>query len=217
MILKSLTVKNWGPFSSPTTLEVDPGVTVLTGRNDVGKSSLLALIERFYTSHRIAEQEVNVGSFRDSNIPWDRNPDIWCEATFTVTNPNPYFPHANLQPGDELLIRVRFAPHVEDRGWKILQVRRQGDEFSPGLVIPQKLPQVLYLPPKEEIGSPIETSTSNPLEKKFLTIAFGQYSEAKLSAIKNPEHLRLQVQEAEAEINKQLHKLLPPSMSLNFR
>lgn len=45
MILEKLEIFNYGPFSSPATLHLNPNITILIGRNDVGKSLVLDLIE----------------------------------------------------------------------------------------------------------------------------------------------------------------------------
>ena len=44
MILKKLVIHGYGPFSTPTSIDIGENVTVFTGQNDVGKSSILRLI-----------------------------------------------------------------------------------------------------------------------------------------------------------------------------
>jgi ABC-type cobalamin/Fe3+-siderophores transport system ATPase subunit len=46
MFIESIQPLNYGPFSGSVTLHLEPDVTVLTGPNDVGKSSLLKLMSR---------------------------------------------------------------------------------------------------------------------------------------------------------------------------
>jgi predicted ATP-dependent endonuclease of OLD family len=91
MILKRLVIENYGPFSSRTTLEVDDKVTILTGANDVGKSSILRLIQQICEGKVITEDEVNTYRRYEANTPWSEDERVRCIATFITTeNPNMY-------------------------------------------------------------------------------------------------------------------------------
>lgn len=70
MLFKNLSIKNYGPFSAQTEIDFEPDVTVLTGANDTGKTSLLNLIERicrFQSQDAIGEHEVNVDRFGEND------------------------------------------------------------------------------------------------------------------------------------------------------
>src|SRR4051812_29173970 len=86
MILKSLCIEGYGPFSSQTTLEVDEQLTVLTGRNDVGKTALLRLFQLICQSATIAQTDVNLDSFYNSGVSWGQFEGAKCTATYVLTS-----------------------------------------------------------------------------------------------------------------------------------
>ena len=81
MLLKDLTTKNYGPFGRDTLITFEKEVTVLTGSNDAGKSSVLKLLENIYNSGTITNEDVNMFSTRQSGKPWDLE-EVGADVTF---------------------------------------------------------------------------------------------------------------------------------------
>ena len=50
MILRKLRIQGFGPFHTEETIYIEPDVTILTGRNDTGKSTVLKAIELLLTN-----------------------------------------------------------------------------------------------------------------------------------------------------------------------
>lgn len=85
MILKKLTTNHFGPFSSPTVLEVSSNTTVITGANDSGKSSILRLITQIFGGKRdIQKREYNISKLAKSGNSWDQDSQWYCDAEFEV-------------------------------------------------------------------------------------------------------------------------------------
>ncbi|MGE0823236.1 MAG: AAA family ATPase [Candidatus Binatia bacterium] len=218
MILKSLTVQGMGPFVFPIELQVDSEVTVLTGRNDVGKSKLLRVIECLCQNQSLKEEEVSLEMTRNAPHAWRENRDIRCDATFVVTDRySQYITNLNLQPGDEIQIRTSLAFRADDNRWQIRSVRRNGTQVNSGNGKIIKLPEVLlFTPQQEEIRSTINPQKMNANEKKFLALAFGPNGLNNFYITTNPALRQRRLKEVEKSLNKRLMKLLPPSMSLQL-
>src|SRR3712207_2182703 len=86
MILRSIEPRYFGPFFSPTRLDIDPEVTVLTGPNDVGKSSLLRLISLLclHPDCPAEERDVNFDYLHEQKVNWQQDAEIGCVATFLI-------------------------------------------------------------------------------------------------------------------------------------
>ena len=52
MRLKKVGIKNFRGFKNETTIPIDPDITGITGRNDVGKSSVLEVLDIFFEGVR---------------------------------------------------------------------------------------------------------------------------------------------------------------------
>jgi predicted ATPase len=92
VILKEIEPLHFGPFRPGTKLLVDPEVTVITGQNDTGKSSLLRLIRLVCRREAATEADYNcfrIGEFKEK---WDRDPEIGAYITFEISKDwGPYF------------------------------------------------------------------------------------------------------------------------------
>src|SRR5690242_7332067 len=86
MILKTLTPLKYGPFSHAPTIEFEDDVTVLTGPNDTGKTSVLKLIWRICSSGAdVAEDEFNTDSVSAFSKGLDIRHEIGALAVFKMT------------------------------------------------------------------------------------------------------------------------------------
>lgn len=215
MILKRLLIENFRPFNNTVTLNVDSAVTVLTGQNDVGKSSILHLIEVMYTGKQIIEDDVNIARHFDANIPWDQDPHVRCTAIFELRSGYQSYFHKDkigLNPGTEILVNFSLALHktkVEDiqQGSKSLGIS-VNDKL-------QKLPKLLYVSSDTRIGPTVHSNTNSGLEQKFLELAFGENPAPKLLKLSRPV-LDSQIRAATAKINTHLNTFLPHSLGLEF-
>ena len=59
MILKNITPRYLGPFSTEIEIPIEDDVTVITGPNDTGKSFVLRAIELLCTSEEASDREIN--------------------------------------------------------------------------------------------------------------------------------------------------------------
>ena len=126
MILRSVEPVNFGPFATRTTLLVEPEVTVLTGANDTGKSTLLRLIRVICTGGVADERDYNrfrMGAFAGS---WQEDPDFGCAVTFELSESSKdYLSGPQYQPGDRLSFFVCLSP--QRRQLLMVELRR-GDK-----------------------------------------------------------------------------------------
>src|SRR5262245_59945291 len=87
MKLKSLTPINYGPFSTQETITFEPSVTVLTGANDTGKTSVLDLIRHIC---KIEGGSARADEFNSTNAHYieDANTtdEFGARATFVATD-----------------------------------------------------------------------------------------------------------------------------------
>jgi ABC-type transport system involved in cytochrome c biogenesis ATPase subunit len=220
MFLKSIQPVNYGPFSSPTRLDLDPQVTVLTGANDTGKSSMLRLVYQLCTpsaNRTVEENEFNCDNLHNaSELSWDRRPDFGAEVTFDLVPgySNPYVTPAFHFNG-ELSARFGIAPvsgFIELLGFK------RTDGQAPMLVGNRILamPEAILLPPPAEVGNIINLTEPKPLEQKLLRLAFGStFTFSQLQSLSGAAYL-LQLRHATVRLNDLLTKAFPHSSLLQF-
>ncbi len=128
MILKKLQINHYGPFSQMTTIDIDPEVTILTGRNDVGKSAILNVIKAICTGQLITQNQVNVNRLRESSVPIAQDKEIVCIATFVVfENHQRYLTDQGMSPGSVVDICF-YLTSGKKKG--IALRNHQGQEFS---------------------------------------------------------------------------------------
>jgi len=162
MILKKLHIENYEPFAVPIDLDIDTGVTVLTGQNDVGKSAILRLIDKLCRGESAGEDDVNAYRFPVTDKPWREDPEIKCIATFVMgPNPSQYVAlnSGSLLAGDEVDIVV----HLANSSTEVSAVRRQGTSIGYDTIQVRTLPSAVVLPSLHKIGSQIDLEQINPL------------------------------------------------------
>lgn len=218
MLLKKLIAKNYGPFSAPTEIRFESDVTVLTGANDTGKTSLLNLIERicrFQSQCVIGEQEVNVDRFGEISVPWQNDPGIACEVIFLCTHCSSGH-IVGLEHGDELQTTIKLAPQAKAAG--PYSFRKQGKDgwSTSGRVSIKKFPIAIRLPFSEPIRTVIDLGNPNAAEAPFLQAAFGPaFSIQNITGITDFQFAAL-VSKARGDVNDKLRSILPPSMHLEL-
>ncbi len=213
MRLKSLTIQGYGPFALSTTIDIDPNVTVLTGANDVGKSSVLQVIEHFCSGAAIDVDAVNVDRIYDSKLPWNKDPEIYAIGTVIVpSNSGYYFVGQHVQPKDEVEIAVILSRGSHHR---VTSIKRNNQSVSIDNGALNRLPKVLRLSDEEFLSSILDVENLNPLENSLLILAFGENPVGKLNEL--PEVLKVrEIQAANRRINKRLHRLIPEALGIEF-
>jgi DNA repair exonuclease SbcCD ATPase subunit len=80
MLLSELVIHNIGPFAEPAKIYFEPDVTVITGANDTGKSSILSAIELVCgltgNGRVLQESDVNMDRIGEATADWRRDPAI---------------------------------------------------------------------------------------------------------------------------------------------
>lgn len=215
MIITAISPINFGPFSqnfidpsalpapSPerTPLLFSPQVTVLTGANDTGKSTVLRLLRLLYTQTQHVELDRNV-DLRDK--PWDADSRVGCRAWFQ-------FSSSELAAVPEKMrdVEARLEVHYTSapKGGRMDAVLKLGGRqihhsFSP--------PILITLEPGASIRPTIDWRQPNATERRFLKLAFG----ADLETIRamSTSNRRFRVRDAEKRLNARLRKVLPKAM-----
>ncbi len=204
MILTKLVINEIGPFSPQATVNFDREVTVLTGPNDTGKSSVLQIIDIICNSRQLEERYVNLDRISAADRPWTHDPDIFCLATFVMTeHSRRWLAQVEAPAGAEVDVKFTLAPQV-GRPRTIVTDVRVGDSLTRvngGSAT--RFPKILRLPVEDEIRAVISVNDLNPVEAKLCQLAFGPNGAAKLSGLSEPV-FRTQLRRGVARLNDKL-------------
>ena len=173
MIIKNINVRNYGPFSTTTLIKFDPEVTILTGTNDTGKTSVLRLIELLWTRGSVIEDEVNIDRILTSTVSWDEDPEVGCTIQLRGTNlTRNYINRDEVKEGVEIEARFQFAPKSLLR--IIDYIQTNGSRVNPNANHFTGNPKVVFFASDTENIHPIiNLEAPNSIEDKLLTLAFG--------------------------------------------
>lgn len=214
MILKTLAVKNFGPFRLECTLEFEPDVTVLTGANDAGKSLALRAIEILCSKATILPEEVNRQRMREFGGNWPSDPELECQAVFAVTD----VPGStrglgkSVSPGMDIAVRRR----LNQAEGMVVEVQKGNTRVAANAAF-IGYPFVVRLPLVSEVRQDIPLLEINAAEEELLRLGFGPgFTTDKFLKLDVEERVR-QIDEAEEMLNERLRRLLPPSMALRFK
>lgn len=215
MIIKSINVSNYGPFATSTFIQFDPEVTVLTGANDTGKTSLLCLIEMMWTRGTITEDEVNIDRTLSSTVPWDRDNDVACVVQFQGTSlSNKYISHGEVKENSIIEATFRFPPTGASRNIEYIQ---NGDSRTNiGQPINGNPKVVIITSDTPPINPIINLEAPNAIENKLLTLAFSHNpleKFRKMSAWKLASALELGNQ----QLNAALCRVIPKSLKYDVK
>jgi hypothetical protein len=217
VILQEVIPINFGPYSAESKLFVDPEVTVLTGANDTGKSSMLRLIHYICGDKAADERDYNQDRQGTIPQPWQNDPDFGCVAKFRVEDDSTsWFNHStHIQNGDVVTVRFRIAPAVKGR--QVLEVTRNGIKAGmPNGFILNILPQFRMLPLATEIKDTIDFTNMNEAESSLVKLGFGENFTFEHYRSFRENTRANQVGSAEAKLNRLLDKVLPSAMGLRF-
>lgn len=215
MRLKKLYIEHYSPFSTPTTLEIDQKVTVLTGQNDVGKSSILRLINLICSGKKAEIDDVNSYRIYSSSTPWDKDTHIKCTASFELldTSPN-YVTHVSGNPPAGDIYDVEFqltTGHISITN----SFRPSIGNFSTDGFMLKSTPASIYLPKSHKINSVIDVNQINEVEQELLQLCFGANGVEKLKALA-PAQLNQQVRQANRRLNDYLKQVLPTELGFEL-
>lgn len=223
MWLKKIVFNRLGPFYLSATLDIEYGVTVLTGSNDTGKTSALNYIEMCLDGSSVEFDDINDDYSREIVTDWRQDAIIGCEYWLVTTNVAQNWirnqsPNA-LQVGDEIELFLSMAPNIESNHKNKIRYfhhKQSGHRSSGSKHSLQKRIRVFRFPLSDQIGDEIDLASSTPLEKIFLQQAFGMKYESRLRA-QNPARRRRDTSIAEDRLNRKLAEILPSSMATKIR
>ena len=215
MILKKLEIQYFGPFAFPTTLEIDPEVTVLTGANDTGKSSVLKLLRMICNQQQLTLDEVNAYRILESPGAWSSDNEIACTATFTTErNIDRHFNGAHLGSVKQVELIYRLASQGNNPP-QIGRMQHEQVQPAPNVQSLKRYPAAFILPPIDEIKPVIQIDSMSGNEAHLMKMAFGESPAEKLSALSGV-HLTKAINRGSEKLNSLLRPLMPPSTPLQF-
>lgn len=216
MILKSITPNNVGPFCFNSKLEIEEGVTVITGPNDAGKSNLLKAIEFLFSQNPIPEFEIN-REFRNNlqGTP-DVNRNIYCDAVLEFTEASKMIggDPKGLLVGD--IVSVRKFLTVNDVAPTIIEINSIGKTVRQNGITLGRMPRFVRLPFGNDFGELINLVEPNISEKAFLRFCFGDNFIFQQFRTQPDLEKLLILKQAENRINKFLDELLPVGLRFKF-
>ncbi|NNM84477.1 MAG: AAA family ATPase [Phycisphaerales bacterium] len=213
MKIESITVTNFGPFLGNHTLRLEPGVTVLTGANDTGKSSLIDVLALVCSGSGAGNHQVNVnragtphGSLNDSGMCVELTVEVLAEDN--LADLPGLRPAVTINPGDRLTLVRALGPNHHLMASRLTQAGGVKRDISFG---PMKPWRVVRLPgPNFRATVPL-ANAAEP-EGALFRCLFGQ-SFAELPKRVAPNWVAT-VRGKESKINEWLRVLLPEAARL---
>ncbi len=204
----------FGPFAVPTRISLDPRVTVLTGANDTGKSSVLEALRLAFSRDTVEESQVNQERKDDFSKDWKQDSDIICSYGLLVTQHSidKQLVAGRIEVGDEIICARCITQKQEPTARK---VTREGKEVRRALST-VKYPNVLMLR-EGEIRNPLTLANLNEAERKLLGLGFGQAFAPETFASQGRAERGTRTGRAQNTLNRRLREVLPSSMGLEFR
>ena len=184
--LKSFSFSNCGPFSSLTTLELADPLTILTGKNDVGKSSVIRFIGAALNLETISVEQVN----RQRVVQFATDPtldtEVFCRAEYTSSTPD----------------KSRCAKFLLSKKGSKHWIQEPGSSVV-------KMPRCINLTSMETIRSEISLSDACSTELRLLALGMGgHFDSAGFIALDNK--IRQQaIRGAESKLNEKLLEITP--------
>jgi len=220
MLLTKLVVQYFGPFGKSTEIRFESDVTVFTGTNDSGKTSVLNLVELVCSmggnARVLQEGEVNSDWMSISPKEWKNDTEIKCEAWFKGSEYSLAHTHGtSFGPGGEIVLDCIFAPGC--RKLDRVKLRRSPNQgWSIGDVEFKDMPSLIRIPFSDTIRSVIDLEFPNGAELAFLQAAFGsQFTFQKYASLSDGRFFAA-VSKARGDINKKLERFLPSALSMEF-
>lgn len=215
MIVRKLSIQRFGPFYEPFTLEFDPRVTIITGANDAGKSSLLRAIEFALSDALMPDELANHDHVQDVSSPIAKDKSVSLETAIELTAGSDLQGNTSIKltKGDNLLhtrCPARQVNSVFQRTTlKVLGINDGLRLKYPALVKPGTAADLL-------INSTIDLENPRPLEKALLDAGFRSTFQYAKFAEMSAHRWGVAVRMAEVELNQLLEKVLPRPGMVKF-
>ena len=208
MILKRLNIHHFGPFTPEVSIEIDSEVTILTGPNDTGKSSILDLIDIMCNGKRYLEEKfANIDRIYDSGLSWDKDAEIFCIATFILTEKsNRWLKNVEAASGSEVDIKFHLSPQSGAPRVYVMDIRSGKSVTHINGSGVTKYPKVVRLPIEEEVRSIIDVKSLNNLERVLLKLVFGQNGTEKVQGLSDSIFQR-QLRQGVQRLNESLNRV----------
>ncbi|MDX9723963.1 MAG: AAA family ATPase [Myxococcota bacterium] len=178
MRIRSVQINDFGPFRNAM-LELEDDLTVLTGANDSGKTSILRFLRLAGGDGSLEQTQIQDTSARVTRGPWQNHPTVGGVFSGTLTA-SIKLPDGVLAANTWVDVERRLAPRVKSRRL----VNEQSD-------FPQALFQVVDLDAIQPFPSEIKLDQPGPAKSLLRVADFDllQYREA--STIRRDELLRV--------------------------
>ena len=213
MILKEVTISGFRSFFTSQTLKIERDVTVLIGPNDVGKSSILRMIQAFHDKDMVTPEDLNVEMESASSDPEiSKN----AAASFDFGTEGEEFPGKPLLPtsarqgtyGVEFkFLDGSYTAYTRHRDRRV-RIRQEVDL--------QVLPSVILCDLDTEISSIVNVEDPNDNERRFLQVAFGMNYADTLGQARDESFPRLR-RGVERDLTKKLAQALSSTQGLEFQ
>ncbi|MCK6548448.1 AAA family ATPase [Myxococcota bacterium] len=211
MRLKQIFPSHFRAFGASARLAVEQDVTVITGPNDAGKTSLLRLIESVLRGSAGQEHDASALRVQTGGISWQSDPKFGATVILEVTDPARDIAQKpeRFRAGDLVKAWVALAPNERgNRPVRIESVYRGDDRLAPPEKL-ERLPQVLWLPLEREVRDIIDLSRLNDAEQELLVMAFGTpNARAELDQLSD-WHYNARLKAAADRLNEHLTRVLP--------
>lgn len=211
MLLKKLEICGYGPFLDRIEIPFEQTVTVITGRNDAGKTKLLRLIQLLY--------EKESGTSDDMHFDYEtrrvEDPTIvnqpTCVATFSATSASTPIITGKSRPKDEIV----YSFDVTSNRREHLRNSRAGNDLPKSAFEMSSYPRLLTFP-AAYIRSQIFEKDTSQIELKLLKIAFGNKPFDLLKTL-NSQQLDRKRDAASDNLTRKLEALTSTSLGLRIQ
>jgi hypothetical protein len=166
MKIRSISARHIGPFLEPFSIPIDPRVTIITGANDAGKSSVLRAHELVFGNEQISEDEVNKDHLDNVMGNWVRNKNILVEADISLTRKEDVPGGIENSPNDSASILRRLGRDISAVEHHTTLHRNRHHTAAP------IFPQVIRPRLKDALRDELNLKELLPLEKALLDAAF---------------------------------------------
>lgn len=204
MIVDHINARHIGPFLRPFSLDFDPRVTVLTGSNDVGKSSVLDLIQFVFGDGSISQDQVNHDYLQKVGGEWTKDQTLLVEAKLRLTLESDITRQIPISEGDSVTIKRCLASEINS----VQSVVKISSNLG-GATIKPILPKVIRPQLKGGLRDEIDLRQPKPLEQALLNAAFGEeFVFSKYLALSDLHFTRALLR-AKSSLNQLLERVLP--------
>lgn len=217
MRLTQITIAQLGPFRAPFQMDVDPTVTILTGANDAGKTSVLRALRLLVTNQSASEQDVNRDHLMRAPAAWVKDTGYSLVGEFTIESKDELV-GLNRELKGPWTATVRRHPSPQN---PVVHYHLRGDgrEYQqPDYRI--HLPSCVTIglePDKDEIRNVIPLDKPNRLESGLLRIAFDAPFNLEKFQQMSEGLWEDSVSHAEQRLNERLQHVVPHSDYFRIR